>query len=764
MGNSLERIPHWLSILSLLLLLAGCVERQPGEFAEPALGAVQVEAGYDAVRFDVQASGAWSQCGVYFARAGEALLPIAGERTETGFSVNVTGLEDDVEYCWRAFVGNGRMEVSSEEARVSTVVTPYVKMPDPAFKAWIVARFDSSGDGEIDHQEAARIVEISCLEGPGARSLRGIESFPNLEVLIWEQDLVAEIDLSGNLKLGSLSLLDNQLREIDLSNNVALMELTLDGNGLTSLDLRPLKVLRRVDASRQPISTLLLPESSRLEELGCGYARLTDLDISAYPRLTRLFCSENSLSSLDLSANPQLRMLWCWGNDLTALDVSKLPALEDLRCAQNDFSESGLDVSANSKLRFLYCNEDRLEDIDVSANPLLEELGCYDNPLFLDLDLTGNPILDTLQVTGCPKLERVWLKTGRTVRKGVVKDEHTNVCYTNTSPPVPVRDPGFKAFLLASYDSDTDGEISRKEARMIRQINACTDEWNIRSLQGIEYMPNLSVLNCTGSWVEDPVPDQPYYYQGPYRWPGLFGPAGTLLDVDVSHNPALVSLNLCSNAGLGEAIGTLDLHRNQKLEILELGMTYLKYPDVSFLTNLTELNLSHLWGTKPDISQMTKLRRLLLDFPQDNQVDYDVDVSHCPDLEVLAISTAGSVSDLTRNSKLRELWVGNMNLHTLDVSFLPDLEVLGCAANGLTELDLSGNPSLRYLQCQENLLTVLDVSANPALEELLAAPMENGAGKNVLETLYLANGQEIPNVTVDRSEENIPAETKIVRK
>lgn len=689
------------TLMALALVAYGCTERLPEEFAPPELGEVQVEAGYDAVHFAVQAAGTWNECGVYFGETAGMLRKVAGESTDAGFVVDVAGLEDEKNYFWQAYVGNGRDEVRSALAQVSTQVSPYVKMPDPVFRAWVVEHYDLDGDGRIGQQEARVVTSIDCPDGGGALSLKGIECFPNLKQLIWTDDVLLEADLSRN----------DRLVEIDLSRN-----------------------------------------------------RLVELDLSGCPRLEHLQCYGNHLSGLDLSGCPSLRLLYCWQNSLTSLDVTCLPALEDLRCAQNDFSLAGLDLSANPKLRFLYCNEDRLGSLDVSSNPLLEELGCYDNPLEDMLDLTANPRLDTLQVNGCPDLEEVWLKTGQEVRRGIVKDGHTQLCYTATTPLARIPDPGFKAYLVSRFDQDGDGAISRIEARGIREISACTDEWNIRSLQGIERMPNLEVLNCTGSWIDGPEPDQPYYYQGRYRWPGCFGPAGTLFEVDVTHNPALKALDLSNNAGLGEHLATLDLRGNPDLEVLALAMTYLHYPDVSFLTKLTELNLSHLRGTKPDISRLTGLRFFLMDFPQDGLTGYAVDVSHCPDLEVLMVATAGSVSDLSKNPRLRDLRVSYMGLQALDVTALHRLEYLDCVGNRLTELDLSGNPGLKELECQGNWLPELDVSANPALERLWAKPMCNEAGENLLQTLYVAAGQVIPSVTENRSDANFPVETKIVTK
>lgn len=688
-------------ILLFLLSLAGCLERQPAEFAQPLLGEVRVEAGFDAVHFEVAATGPWSECGVYFGESAGALRRIPGERTGTGFRVDVSGLEDEAEYQWRAFLGNGRDEICTDPGRVVTQEYPYVKLPDPAFRTWILARYDLDGDGHLSEQEALRIVDICSYEGPGARSLRGIECFPNLRSLIWANDSVLEIDLSANGKLELINLEHNLLTELDLS--------------------------------------------------GC-------------PRLETLICNDNHLLTLDLSPCPHLKHIACWMNNLTALDFSGLPELEDLACAQSDFSKSGLDVSKNPKLRSLWCNDSYLSDLDVSANPLLEELGCYRNPLYLDLDLTANPRLDTLEVSGCPGLGTVWLRTGCTPGRGITKDEHTQIRYSDAAPPVPIPDPGFKAYLTAHFDADRNGEISRGEARRIRRIEAFSDEWNIQSLKGIEYMPELTELRCTGSWIDEPVPDQPYYYQGHYRWDDCFGPAGTLLEVDVSHNPALTELNVACNAGLGEHMTSLDLRNNPNLEELGLGMTYLPYPDVSRMTKLKVLDLGHLRGTKPELSALTGLRVLILDFPQDDKTGYAVDVSRCPDLEELNIATAGSVSDLSKNPKLRVLRTSFMGLRKLDVSALARLEELACEGNYLETLDLSGNPQLKTLSCQDNRLRSLDVSANPRLGELKASPMNDTEGQNLLEILFVSEKQEIPGVTKDRSAGCLPAQTEIVRK
>ena len=76
-------------------------------------------------------------------------------------------------------------------------------------------------------------------------------------------------------------------------------------------------------------------------------------------------------------------------------------------------------------------------------------------------------------------------------------------------------------------------------------------------------------------------------------------------------------------------------------------------------------------------------------------------------------------------------------------------------------LDVSKNTALRSLYCDGNQLTSLDVSNNTALTLLDCSPMIAN-GVNQLATLFIYQGQVIPNITTNRSIDYIPAETQII--
>lgn len=339
------------------------------------------------------------------------------------------------------------------------------------------------------------------------------------------------------------------------------------------------------------------------------------------------------------------------------------------------------------------------------------------------------------------------LETGRTYTWSAFAkaggSEITTPVQEFTAPDgnVPIPDPAFKNYLLGEYDADGDGDISVSEARFIWRISFCTNELNVKSLSGIEYMPNLEEINCVGDFLQDfDLGNREHYYLSKkYHLGDKYGPIGTLETIDVSHNPELRVLRLYNNAALGENMRTLDLSRNLKLTFLDLGMTALQMPDVSHLPGLTELLFTHLWGPFPDLKPFSQLRKLDISFEQTGR-RIDVDVSHCPYLEELIVAhTARTLSELSYNPELM-----NLSVKCCDFS----------------SIDLSALTHLRFFDGSEGHLRSVDVSANPELTYLDLSPMT----ENLLETLYIAPGQKIPGVTENRSEEFIPAYTQIVEK
>ena len=158
-------------------------------------------------------------------------------------------------------------------------------------------------------------------------------------------------------------------------------------------------------------------------------------------------------------------------------------------------------------------------------------------------------------------------------------------------PIVEFADATFKAICIEKYDVDGDGELTAAEAAQITELSLYNKE--ITSVKGIEFMPNLAVLDCGKNLLTS--------------LDVTHNPALTKLDcynnnvkkLDVSKNTLLKELS-CYNSGLA----TLDLSHNTALEKLSCGKNQLVTLDVSYCPALNFLScgenpfLKEIWLAK----------------------------------------------------------------------------------------------------------------------------------------------------------------------
>ena len=311
-------------------------------------------------------------------------------------------------------------------------------------------------------------------------------------------------------------------------------------------------------------------------------------------------------------------------------------------------------------------------------------------------------------------------------------------------------DANFKAYMVANFDTDNDGEISLKEALHVTKIEVTTD--NISSLAGIEYMTNIQYLSCRGNRKWNSSTEKYDIY-------------GMLKSLDISKNTKLAYLDVSCNQ-----ISSLDVNNNPELYNLICPYNNLSSLDISNNSNLGFLfcynnNLSSL-----DVSNKPKLEKILC---SDNNLS-SLDVSNNPKLYYLTCEYNNLSSlDVSNSPKLELLYCFNNNLSSLNISNNQKLEKIICSNNNLSSLDVSNNSALTHLECGYNNLYVLDVSNNPKLQKLYcynnsissldisknAALVLLHATGNPLATLYIYEGQ-----TNGISEMNIPSTTKIVVK
>ncbi|MGM9586704.1 MAG: leucine-rich repeat domain-containing protein, partial [Candidatus Limivicinus sp.] len=234
--------------------------------------------------------------------------------------------------------------------------------------------------------------------------------------------------------------------------------------------------------------------------------------------------------------------------------------------------------------------------------------------------------------------------------------EETGVAIDESNFP----DAVFREYISTNFDVDSDGVLSTEEINSVTSI-VC-EGYDLTSLEGIEFFPNLASLSCMGN---------------------------QLTALDVSQNTALTQLDCESNR-----LTELNVSKNTALKKLYCTDNRLTELDLSQNTALTDLYCSYNQLTELDVSQNTSLESLDC---RTNQLT-ELDVSGC--------------------TALRNLTCEINLLSSLDVSGCTALEWLNCMDNQLTELDVSGLTALGSLECQTNQLTELDVSGCTALWQL----------------------------------------------
>lgn len=718
-----EKLPYLLLVLSLF----SCVwETGSGDFVPPEIVRAEAMAEVREAHLVCELSDyRVERCGFAWGTPGGELKRADCKLQGVSFEMDLTGLEPGTTYEWYAFARAGEEEIRSEVARFTTDPLPPLppeeraEIADPVFKTYLTEHFDTDGDSEISLSEALAVRTIAVCTKEIA-SLQGIEYFRNLDTLICagvEPDfdvyaydghpgLLQSLDISVHSRLRYLRCDGNMIRTLVLPASSRLEVLICSRNMLSELDLALLPSLRFFQAWMNDFSSLDFTQCPWMESIEIGDNRITELDVTNCPRLFCLNLANLPIKTLDLSGNPNLDWLGVYGTSLTSLDLSANHKLRWLDCFETDIAS--LDLTPCDNLYELKCWRCRFSELDISMLPLLEIVDCA--PM---------ASLNKLYVSEDQKIEGI---TQNRSEENVPAATKIVVRYKDApGGKIQFEDPAFKGWLLSLFDSDRDGDLSLEEAEEVRKIDVTSNEWNITSLQGIEFMPNLEYLRCAGDWIGTTVLNRPFYYLSKhYHWDECIGPIGTLKRVDVSRNPKLRVLDLSNNSGIGETgSGTIDLSNNPLLEEICLPMCFLIYPDVSACFQLRILNISHGRGLIPDLSHNPDLREIHLDFNQ-TDIRRPIDVSGCPNLEKLDVGASVSgVSDLHKNPQLKSLRIGWCGMSDLDVSMCSNLEELDCQSNDLNRIDLSSLKHLRELTVSGNPLGTLDVSNLSSLERLL---------------------------------------------
>ena len=280
----------------------------------------------------------------------------------------------------------GKIMIANTQQNISQTITitqsaiPVLDIPDPNFKAYLVANYDQNSDNEISRFEIEKLKSL-IVSSLGIASLEGIEHFTNLEGLACDNNSLTELDLSKNTQLTELTCGYNKISKLILPPNAEKMTwLSCGDNKLTvKLDCSNWVNLTNLNCHTNNFTALDLTGCSELIGLSCGNNNLTSLNVQDCSNLTTLQCDGNKLSSLDISMCPYLLTLSCGNNNLETLDLSNCHNLDRLFCQDNKLSS--LDISMCLKLSLLYCQNNMLTLLTLGNASTLRDLDCSQNQL-----------------------------------------------------------------------------------------------------------------------------------------------------------------------------------------------------------------------------------------------------------------------------------------------------------------------------------------------------------------------------------------------
>ena len=273
---------------------------------------------------------------------------------------------------------------------------------DANFKAYLVANFDTDGDGEISKEEALAITKI-IVGTKDIESLAGIEHMANLTELrcegpwsIFEPEEDPEgklktLDVSKNVNLTILYCGFNQLTSLDVTNNPKIEQLRCAGNNLNSLDVSKNTELIEFEAYNNRLSSIDVSNNPELEYIDLTNNQIKSIDVSNNPKLYYIDLTNNQIKSIDVSKNLELERIICSDNKLTSIDVTNNQKLTTLNISGNSIVK--IDLGNNPELKHLICNKNKISELELSNNKKLKSLNVNDNNL------------TSLTVNCCPEIK-----------------------------------------------------------------------------------------------------------------------------------------------------------------------------------------------------------------------------------------------------------------------------------------------------------------------------------------------------------------------
>jgi Leucine-rich repeat (LRR) protein len=187
------------------------------------------------------------------------------------------------------------------KATFNTVCIPYTLIPDTNFEDKLIA-LGIDTDGKNGKVKTASINQVTFLDVADSNisDVTGLQDFTALIYFFCDRNNITTIDLSKNIMLENIGVLDNNLTSVDVSKNTKIHTLELSKNQITSVDLS---------------------QNINLKRLGFENNKITEIDLSNNKELWFVSGYGNLLTHLDLSQNKKIEVINVDNNQLTAINL-----------------------------------------------------------------------------------------------------------------------------------------------------------------------------------------------------------------------------------------------------------------------------------------------------------------------------------------------------------------------------------------------------------------------------------------------------------
>lgn len=660
-------------------------------------------------------------------------------------------------------------------------------VPDDDFEQLLIdLGYDS---GPLDDQvPTANINSVQSLDiiTTNIKSLEGIQGFISLKTLRVEfnNDLV-QIDVSQNVNLETLSILNAPIEVLFLMTNTRLKDLTIGGTGLIYLDLSNNDEITDLNLSMGLFETINLRSGGNTAiqnfdatdnpNLACVVVddsiysanNWTNIGISSVFVDTVVGCSvptytyvpddnfEQALIIKGLDAVLDNYVLTSNINTLHELfiesqSIEDLTGIEDFvgmeHLQVNDNLLSTINVSTLSKLVTLSIDNNNLSSLNISQNARLENLFCRgnnltslnvgSNPFLSFLDFRGNQI-PSISLTNNPELKLFYcddnpITTLDLSQNGIL----LNLRMNNTSlTTVDFRNGNNGIVNSFSALNNPDLDCIFVDNRNFSQANWTNIDAHTNFAENAAQCGNVPLTYVPDDNFEQALIEMGY-------------DSGPLDDYVITANIEVITTLDISDRSIQDLTGIEDF---TSLGFLDCSMNLIS--EINLTTNvlLYRLEAFNNLISSIDITQNAMLSFLYI---SDNQLT-TIDLSGNTALKNLLISDNLLPSiDVSNNTALEQIFIYNNVLTSLDVTQNIELDELACQNNQLPSIDVTQNTKMTSFTCSDNLLTGIDVSQNILLEQFVCDNNDISAidvSQNTLLSIFFCNFNKLTSLDVTQN-------------